>query len=48
MPDEEEDEPIPEDHVSFVGPCTCLHEREQHGWGMCDVEGCDCEAGWEE
>jgi len=32
----------------FVGPCTCDHEPEDHGWGKCDVEGCDCEAGWED
>ena len=31
---------------SFEGPCTCDHEREQHGWGHCKVEDCDCEAGW--
>ena len=34
--------------VAFVGLCTCDHERDEHGWGSCDVEGCDCEAGWEE
>lgn len=48
MPEDEEEESIPEDHVSFVGSCTCTHEKEQHGWGSCDVEGCECEAGWEE
>lgn len=43
-----EELPEPEDQVSFSGPCTCEHEREQHGWGSCNVEGCNCEAGWEE
>jgi len=35
--------------------CTCDHEPEEHGWGEksdcgggCEVEGCDCEGGWEE
>ena len=28
--------------------CTCEHEEDQHGWGSCDVEGCDCLGGWEE
>lgn len=41
-------EDLPEDHVGFVGPCTCAHTEEEHGWGSCDVEGCTCEAGWEE
>lgn len=39
--------------VYFEGPCTCSHEREQHGWGSCGVQDpsgpeCDCEAGWTE
>lgn len=33
--------------VYFTG-CTCEHERDQHGWGRCEVEGCECEGGWEE
>ena len=37
-----------EDSVSFVGPCTCEHEPEEHGWIGCNVEGCDCEAHFEE
>lgn len=45
-PDDEWD--CPEDHVTFAGPCTCAHEPEHHTWGSCDVEGCACEAGWEE
>lgn len=31
----------------FIG-CTCEHEPEDHGWGECEVDGCDCEGGWEE
>jgi hypothetical protein len=26
--------------------CTCDHEPEEHGWGECNIEGCDCEGGW--
>lgn len=37
-----------EEQVYFIGPCTCEHEQEEHGWGGCNVEGCDCNAGWEE
>ena len=37
-----------EECTSFVGPCSCDHEDEQHGWGSCSVDGCECEAGWEE
>lgn len=51
MTDDDEDEygnPLVEDAVSFVGPCTCEHTPEQHSWGCCAVEGCECEAGWEE
>lgn len=44
--DEELD--LPEDHVIFVGPCTCDHEPDEHGWMNCDAEGCICEAHWEE
>ena len=29
--------------IYFIGPCTC-----EHGWGSCDVDGCECEAGYEE
>lgn len=43
-----DDEEYPEDQVSFVGPCTCDHEAEEHGWGGCGFDGCECEAGWEE
>lgn len=46
MEGEDEDE-VWEENANFVGPCTCPHEEEEHGWGSCDVEGCPCEAGWE-
>ena len=44
---------LPEDHVHFQGPCTCVHAPEDHGWVKCEVnEGeeneCECEASWEE
>lgn len=45
MEDEYEDY---EEHIYFVGPCSCDHEPGEHGWGQCDVEGCECNAGWEE
>ncbi len=28
--------------------CTCEHESEEHSWDGCKVEGCKCEANWEE
>jgi hypothetical protein len=34
--------------VSWGGTCVCDHEADEHGWGSCDVDGCPCEAGWEE
>jgi hypothetical protein len=46
--DDQEDESYLEQVSYFVGECTCSHVREDHGWGRCDVDGCDCEAGWEE
>jgi hypothetical protein len=46
--DRDEDYILPEDHLTFAGPCTCDHERDEHGWGCCDVEDCPCDAGWEE
>lgn len=36
------------EHAYFTGECTCAHEREEHTWGSCGVDGCKCEAGWEE
>lgn len=36
-----------EEQHTFTG-CTCDHDPEEHGWGECNVEGCDCEGGWEE
>jgi hypothetical protein len=38
----------PEDHSYFEGPCTCLHEPIEHGWGECNVESCECQAHWTE
>lgn len=35
-------------HAYFLGPCTCDHDEGEHGWGSCDAEDCDCDAGWEE
>lgn len=32
----------------FVGECTCGHEIPEHGWQKCDVDGCPCEARYEE
>lgn len=49
LDDEDEGMPdIPEEHVAFVGPCTCEHYPERHGWTGCNLEDCDCEAHWEE
>lgn len=36
-----------EEYTYFVD-CTCEHEPEQHGWGCCEVDGCECQGGWEE
>lgn len=47
-PDDDEDWDGPEDHATFIGPCTCQHRPEEHGWYSCDAEDCDCEAHWEE
>ena len=33
--------------VYFVD-CTCEHEKDEHGWGSCNVPDCSCEGGWEE
>jgi len=33
------------DPAYFIG-CTCEHASEQHGWGMCNIEGCNCLGGW--
>lgn len=38
-----------DDRVSFPsGECECEHEPDRHGWMGCRVEGCHCEASWEE
>lgn len=48
MNEYESEEGYYEETAYFVGPCTCDHTPEEHGWGSCDFEGCLCEAGWEE
>lgn len=37
-----------EEITYFIGPCTCVHEQDEHGWGSCGMPYCECEAGWEE
>ncbi len=44
---DEDCEDYPDEQSYFVG-CTCEHDEDQHGWGHCDMPGCDCEGGWEE
>lgn len=44
----EDDEETWEEVIVFVGPCTCDHEKEDHGWGSCGQGDCECESGWEE
>ena len=36
------------EETTYFCDCTCDHDKDQHGWGSCDVEGCDCEGGWTE
>jgi hypothetical protein len=36
-----------EPRVSFWG-CNCDHYPDEHGWGSCDVDDCECGGGWEE
>lgn len=36
-----------EEHSYFIG-CTCKHEPEEHTWGECMAEDCECLGGWEE
>lgn len=31
-----------------IGLCTCEHTPDEHGWTGCNVDGCECEANWEE
>jgi hypothetical protein len=42
MTDAHDDEP-----VTFVG-CDCDHQPEEHSWGGCMMDGCDCDGAWEE
>lgn len=44
----EDDEEYEEISYFNAHDCTCDHEPEQHSWGGCVVEGCPCEAAWEE
>lgn len=44
---EDVDGDLPEDHVYFAGECTCEHDEDEHGWGWCAADDCQCEAGWE-
>ena len=46
MDDWEEDDW--EEQEAYLVGCTCVHESDEHGWGGCEVEGCDCEGAWEE
>jgi hypothetical protein len=48
MDEDSSDEQEWEESSSFVGPCTCEHDMDEHTWGSCNVEDCPCEAGWEE
>ena len=43
-----DEEYVEDGEAYFIGPCTCDHDEGEHGWGACDVDGCECEAGWEE
>lgn len=46
MSDEEYD--CPEDHAYFNSDeCICGHEDEDHGYGGCEVNDCECKANWE-
>ena len=44
----EDPEALPEDSVTFEGPCTCEHDPSEHGWTGCNEPGCECEARWSE
>lgn len=44
---EDEDEEDDNEYIYFIGPCTCDHAMRDHSWGLCDQDGCECEAGWE-
>lgn len=46
MNDNEDNEDY--DYPTYFLNCTCHHTEEEHGWGECNVEGCECEGGWEE
>lgn len=33
---------------AYFVDCTCEHDPDEHTWGLCAVEDCPCEGGWEE
>ena len=45
---EEYEGEIEEEYPVYFLNCTCKHKKEQHGWGCCEVDGCNCQGGWEE
>ena len=45
---EEDDEWYYAEYTYFEGPCTCLHDEEEHGWSACLADDCQCTAGWVE
>jgi hypothetical protein len=48
-PVDDEDELI-ETESAYFDPdeCTCEHDRDDHGYGGCEMDDCDCEGHWEE
>ncbi len=36
------------DDITYFGGCTCDHREDEHGWGGCEVPGCECKGHWEE
>lgn len=45
---EDEEADVNDYEPMFVGPCTCNHEPDEHGWLACNVAHCVCDARWEE
>ncbi len=50
MDDDERDTSDFQDDNAFFdsASCECEHLADDHGWLGCEVEGCPCEARWEE
>lgn len=44
----EPDDTMEYDMIIYFVECTCNHDREEHDWDRCQVEGCKCEGHWEE